>query len=185
MAANQPHWPHEWLMTDERIGDQLWSAIDALPGGRAGIVFRHYSIGASQREELAARVVSICKKRGLTFAVANDVPLARSLAADLLHNPEADPVTLPFSRSAHTFDEAQAAWRSGAQLIFLSPIFATRSHPEREPMPREVAKGIIAASPVPIIALGGMSRARFNELRQMGFYGWAGIDAWLGAQVRT
>ena len=180
MAANQPQWPHEWLMTDERIGGRLWEAIDALPDGRAGIVFRHHSLAANRREELAVRVATTCKERGLTLAIACDVRLAGSLAAGLVHNPDADPGTLPFSRSAHSFDEARAAWSGGAQLVFLSPIFATRSHPGHEPMTRAEAKGVIAASPVPVIALGGMNRARFSELQQLGFYGWAGIDAWLG-----
>ena len=184
MAANQPQWPREWLMTDERIGDRLWRAIDSLPDGRAGIVFRHYSVAASQRVELAGRIASLCKERGLTLAVARDVPLARSLTADFVHNPDSDPVTLPSSRSAHSFDEAQSAWQGGAHLIFISPIFVTRSHPGRQPLPRAEAKEIIAASPVPVIALGGMNRARFSELQQLGFYGWAGIDAWLGEQIR-
>ena len=45
----------------------------------------------------------------------------------------------------------------------------------------EEAKAIVAASEVPVIALGGVTRDRFAELERDGFYGWAGIDAWLGA----
>ena len=37
MAANQSLWPREWLMTDERIGERLWEAVDGLPPG-AGVV---------------------------------------------------------------------------------------------------------------------------------------------------
>ena len=184
MAANQPQWPREWLMTDERIGDRLWQAVAALPDGQAGIVFRHYSLAADERAEMARRVATTCRDRVLTLAIGRDVSLAGSLGADLAHNPEKDHGTLPASRSAHSFEEAQAAWRSGAQLIFLSPIFATRSHPGQEPLPRAEALEIIAASPVPVIALGGMNRARFSELLELGFYGWAGIDAWLGDQIR-
>lgn len=184
MAANQPQWPREWLMTDERIGNRLWQAIDALPEGNSGIVFRHYSIAADDRAELARRVAAVCQERGLTLAIGRDVSLANSLMAHLIHNPDESLGTLPASRSAHSFDEAQEAWRTGARLIFLSPIFATRSHPGQEPLPRAEAIRVTTASPVPVIALGGMNRARFSELRQ-GFYGWAGIDAWSGGRVRT
>lgn len=180
MAANQPPWPREWLMTDERIGERLWDAIDALPAG-GGIVFRHYATPPKERKEIGARIAGVCSARKLTLAVAGDVELAARLGAQLAHNPAGDPTALPFSRSAHSRDEATTALQSGASLVFLSPLFATRSHPATQPLSREVARAIVAACPVPVIALGGMSRARFQEIGGDGFYGWAGIDAWLGS----
>ena len=178
MTANQPPWPREWLMTDERIGERLWEAVDALPPG-SGVLFRHYA--AAEREAIAARVASICRTKSLILAVAGDVKLAKELGARLVHNPRNEPEDLPFSRSAHSFEEAASAGEAGASLIFLSPIFPTRSHPGRQPLDREEAKAIVAASQVPVIALGGMTRERFAERERDGFYGWAGIDAWLGA----
>lgn len=179
MAANQPPWPREWLMTDERMGDRLWEAIDGMPSG-SGVVFRHYTTSEQERAKLVARVVEICRGRGLILAIARDVRLARELGAQLVHNPAANPAGLPFSRSAHSLTEARAACTSGASLIFLSPMFPTRSHPGAQPLSREDARAIVAACQVPVIALGGMSRLRFAELEGDGFYGWAGIDAWLG-----
>ena len=185
MAANQPPWPREWLMTDERIGDGLWRAIEALPVGSAGLVFRHYSLASEERAFLGQRVSDVCRERGLTLAIGHDGALARSLKAQLVHNPTGDPDDRPVSRSAHSFSEAEQAWNAGASLVFLSPIFATRSHPGRKPLGRDDARHIIAASPIPVIALGGMNRSRFSEVEQDGYYGWAGIDAWLSDQVRT
>jgi thiamine-phosphate pyrophosphorylase len=179
MAANQPLWPHEWLMTDERIGELLWEAVDRLPPG-AGVVFRHYETPAHERVMLASRVADLCLKRGLTLAISRDVALAELLNARLVHNPASDPGALPFSRSAHLLEETRTGCELGASLIFLSPLFPTRSHPGEEPLPREIARAIVAGCPVPVIALGGMSGARFEEVRGDGFYGWAGIDAWLG-----
>jgi thiamine-phosphate pyrophosphorylase len=167
-------------MTDERIGERLWEAMDALPRG-GGVVFRHYSLGRDERKTTAVRVAEICRERGLMLAVAGDVALAEELGGLLVHNPAGEPGALPFSRSAHSSDEGEAAWRAGASLIFLSPMFATRSHPGAEPMSREVSRAMVATCPVPVIALGGMDRSRFEELRRDGFYGWAGIDAWLGS----
>jgi len=40
------------------------------------------------------------------------------------------------------------------------------------------------AAGVPAIALGGMDALKFARLRSEGFYGWAGIDAWLGESIR-
>ena len=180
MDANQPPWPREWLMTDERIGERLWDALGALPRG-GGVVFRHYSLKIDERAVLARQVAERCRQRELVLAVANDVRLAEELGARLVHNPAGDAGDLPISRSAHSMHEAKVAWGAGASLLFLSPIFATRSHPGAQPISRDEARAIVATCPVPVIALGGMTRARFEELRANGFYGWAGIDAWLGA----
>lgn len=168
-------------MTDERIGELLWQAIDALPRG-GGVVFRHYTADSTDRIELARHVVRKCREKGLLLAVARDVGLAQKLGAPLVHNPDRDAGGLPFSRSAHSLAEARAAWESGAAMIFLSPVFPTRSHPDAEPMSEIEARAIVAASPIPVIALGGMNSARFEEVKPIGFYGWAGIDAWLNAE---
>lgn len=164
-------------MTDERIGERLWEAIEGLPAG-TGVVFRHYSLEADRRGALARRVAETCRARGLTLAIAGDVELAKQLGAPLVHNPTTEPGDLPFSRSAHSVEEAREACEAGASLIFLAPVFPTRSHPERAPLAREVARKIVAACPVPVVALGGVDRTRFEEIRRDGFYGWAGIDAW-------
>lgn len=184
MAANQPPWPREWLMTDERIGELLWPAIDAMPAG-AGIVFRHHATPSEERADLAGRIANLCHGRGLILAVSRDTALAGTLGAALVHNPAADAGKLPFSRSAHGFERAMQASTSGASLIFLSPIHPTRSHPGQQALQREEVRRIIAACEAPLIALGGMNRARFAQIEGEGFYGWAGIDAWLGARIRT
>ena len=183
MAANQPQWPREWLMTDGRLGSRLWEAVRALPRG-SGIVFRHYGMPKEERARLAGQVAAVCRERTLGLAVARDVCLAESLGADLVHNPVGETSILPTSRSAHSLEEAKAAFDAGASLIFLSPIYSTRSHPGRAPLPNDCARRIVAACPIPVIALGGMNRTRFTELEKDGFYGWAGIDAWLG-EART
>jgi thiamine-phosphate pyrophosphorylase len=170
-------------MTDERIGDRLWEALAALPEG-AGVVFRHYATPKDEREALARRVAEICDDCRFTLAIAGNVALARSVGAALVHNPERDPGLLPVSRAAHSLEEARLAVDAGASMIFLSPMFETRSHPDREPLSRAVARQIVAACPVPVIALGGMDQARFDELKSDGFLGWAGIDAWVGSRRR-
>ena len=180
MAANQPPWPREWLMTDERLGERLWGAIEGLPSG-SGVIFRHHATPKIERADLARGVAERCRRRGLTLGMAGDIGLASDVGAQLVHNPIGDAGRLPFSRSAHSLEEAKAASDSGASLIFLSPLYPTRSHRGAAPLSREQARAIVAECPVPVIALGGMSQARFEALRADGFYGWAGIDAWVGA----
>jgi thiamine-phosphate pyrophosphorylase len=166
-------------MTDERMGERLWEAIDRLPIKRAGIVFRHYGLSSGARSVLARRIADICHRRTVTLAIAADVELARTLRADLVHNPTEPLSDLPFSRAVHSIDEAKGASSEGASLVFVSPVFPTSSHPGRKPLYGARAVQIAKAAGVPAIALGGMDALKFARLEHKGFYGWAGIDAWL------
>lgn len=179
MTARQTGWPHCWLMTDERMGERLWEAIDRLPVGDGGVVVRHYGLPREERARLAKQVAAICRKRGLTFAIAGKVELAVSLGAELVHRPDKLPAGLPFSYPVHSLAEAKAAQADDASLVFVSPIHETRSHPEAEPLGRKLARQIVKACGCPAIALGGMDARKFTLAEKDGFYGWAAIDAWI------
>ena len=185
MTTRQRDWPRQWLMTDERLGKRLWEAIDRLPHGQAGIVFRHYATASEERAKLAEKVAELCHSHGLRLAVARDERLARWVKADLVHNPSAPPKHLPCSYAVHSFDDAEAGRAAGAGLVFVSPVYETRSHPGRRALGIELASRIAGAAGVPAIALGGMDAAKFALLEREGFYGWAGIDDWLGDAIRT
>ncbi|HET6942070.1 MAG TPA: thiamine phosphate synthase [Sphingomicrobium sp.] len=181
MTVRQRPLPRAWLMTDERMGERLWDAIDRLPIKHSGIVFRHYLAPLDVRAALAGRIADICHRRSLTLAIAADTDLARSLGADFVHNPEVIPTDLPFSRSVHSIEEAAAAKADGAALVFVSPVYRTSSHPGRKPLYRPMALRIAKTAGAPAIALGGLNALKFERLEREGFYGWAGIDAWLNA----
>ena len=164
--------PKIWLMTDRRMGKALWSAIERVPRG-GGVVLRHH------RSELvlSKQVAETCATRGLMLAVAGDAALARSIGAAMVHNPAGEADGLLLSRSVHDVDEAQAA--RNADLIFVSPVFATASHPGNAGLGLERAMELARLSGVPAIALGGMDAERGEAAIRVGFYGWAAIDAWL------
>ena len=187
MTANQPSWPRQWLMTDERIGERLWEAIDRLPRGSGGIVFRNYSLDRDKRATLGARIAAMAAKRELVFAVAGSAGLAEGLGAELAHNPDR-PTGLPFSLSVHNEAEAEMARKMGAALAFVSPLFGTRSHPDATSLGVVRASNLARLVGCPAIALGGMDDARFAELDEARpglFYGFAGIDCWLCSRIRT
>ena len=70
------------------------------------------------------------------------------------------------------------AERRGATLIFLAPVFPTRSHPEGRVLGPLRFAVLARQTRLPVIALGGMNAARAKRLGPAGIYGWAGIDAW-------
>lgn len=181
MAPNQPPWPRHWLMTDERIGDLLREAIDRLPEG-AGIVFRHYSLAAEERLALGLSVAELARAKRQVLAVGRSTVLAQALDARLVHNPAAASA-LPFSLSVHNEAEAKAARARGAALVFVSPVFPTRSHPDAPALGVREACRLADIARCPAIALGGMDSDRFLSIDAV-FHGFGGIDCWLAAPSR-
>lgn len=180
MAANQPPWPRQWLMTDERLGDRLWGAVERLPAG-SGIIFRHYSLGEADRLELGLDLAKRAREQNLLLGVAGSRQLAAQLGAALVHNPEG-PGVLPASMAVHNQAAARAAREAGAALAFIAPLFTTRSHPDRPALGIDRAVGLAVLAGCPAIALGGMDELRFAELESAhpgAFHGFAGIDCWL------
>lgn len=157
-------------MTDERLGDGLWAALRRLPRG-SGVVFRHYATPVRERRMLFRRVVRIARARGLVVIRAG----ARAgYGEDGVHGAARGSGlrTAP----AHDRREAVTAVRRGAEVVFVSPVFATRSHPGAEALGARKARRIARGLPVTVIALGGMDARQFRKL--VGFDGWAAIDAW-------
>ncbi len=179
MARRQPP-PRLWLMTDERIGDALWDALERLPR-RSGIVFRHNATAPPARRRLFEAVRKLARRRRLVLVLAGPPKRAIGWRADGVHgrSPHARSAR-PLVRTApvHTRRELLAAMKAGADALLLSPVFATRSHPGR-PVLGPIRFGLIASMPGnrPVIALGGMTARRFRRMRALGAYGWAAIDA--------
>src|SRR3546814_9381748 len=70
--------PTIWLMTDERIGESaLLAAIDRLPKGRAGVIFRHYRTAAAERRALFDRVARMARRRRLVLMLGGTAAQAR------------------------------------------------------------------------------------------------------------
>lgn len=147
-------------MTDERMGDRLFNAIARLPR-RSGIVFRHYSLPKRERKILLERVMKAARHGGHIVTIGGTT-----------HGRRRGCITAP----VHSVREAIAAERDGAQLLFVSPVFATRSHLGAKPLGRSRFGLLTRTSRVPVIALGGMTKRRARSLSAFGIYGWAAID---------
>ena len=167
--------PRLWLMTDERLGEGLLSAVGRLPRG-AGIVFRHYSLPEPERRALFNRVKAIARRRRLMLLLAGPDWQARAWGADGSHGGGRG-LGLR-SAPVHNLAEIRAAERDGADFLFLSPVFPTRSHPGAPALGPEEFARLSRRTRLPVVALGGVNRENADGLSAIGAYGWAGIDAW-------
>jgi thiamine-phosphate pyrophosphorylase len=175
MRRRHPPIPRQWLMTDERMGDALWSALAALPRG-SGVIFRHYSLPLAERRALFREVTKVTRMKQLVLVRAGAGPLGRGEAG--VHG--VGRLVRPGLRTAPAHDRAQAitAIRGGARALFVSPVFATRSHPGARALGPARFGLMTRGLGVPVIALGGMDKRRWRGLRPLGVHGWAAIDAW-------
>ena len=174
MPPRQPL-PRLWLMTDERMPDVM-AAIRALPPG-SGIVFRHNATAIGERRALFKRIRHIATRRRLCLLLAATPALAQAWGADGAHHRSLRQSRGLRSVAVHTPRERMMAARVGADLIFVSPVFATRSHPTVRPL-GPVGTAILAGTArCRAIALGGLSDRNWKRVRRFGFYGWAAIDA--------
>lgn len=178
MPTRQPL-PRLWMMTDQRQGAALFPALRRLPQG-SGIVFRHYSLPEADRRDLFDEVRSIAHRRNQLLLLAGPAEEAMEWGADGSHGRGRGEGLR--SAPVHDVDEMCAAERDGADFLFLSPLFETRSHPGARPLGLARFARLVRRTRLPVIALGGMNGIRARRAERAGAYGWAAIDAWT---VRT
>lgn len=181
-ALNAGPLPSLVLMTDdERLSDP-GGAASRLPHGSL-IVLRARQ--TKRRRALAAELARIARRRKLFLVIANDADLAAS--ADGLHVPQANLGVLAHWRarrpswfltaSAHSLFAVQRAAACGADAVFLSPVFPTRSHPGRPALTPIRLRFMAQCACVPIYALGGIDASNVGRLADAKLAGIAAIGA--------
>lgn len=167
--------PLLWLLSDARNDARLEAALAALPEG-SGFVFRHYHLEHSDRVARFTALALLARKRAHLVVFARDAGMAAALGADGVYGSAecvANSDGLLRLATAHGGAEIQAAARAGADALFLSPVFATRSHPGAIVLGVHGFHVLAQQSPVPVIALGGMTPDRARELA---WPRWGAID---------
>jgi thiamine-phosphate pyrophosphorylase len=168
--------PTLWLMTDERVADdRLLCAVTRLPRG-SGIVMRHYSMDEAERRALFKRLKRIAVRRGLILFLAGNESQALAWGAHGSHGGRGRG-RLPHSAPVHDIGQLRAAERSRADFIFLSPLFATRSHPGALPLGAMRFATLARSARVPVMALGGVAMRHRRLIRALGATGFGAIDA--------
>jgi len=182
-----PPLPTLWLLSDERTGTAgLLGGAARLPRG-SGIILRHYATPAAERKKLFGQLRWIARRRGLLLLLAGAAADARRWGADGVHAPargRRSPGTRPpgaiRSASVHNLAELRRAERQGADIVFLSPLFATRSHPGAPPLGVVRFAAMAGRAQVPVMALGGVGRRHVRLIRQLGAAGYGAIDSLTG-----
>lgn len=171
--------PRVWMMTDPRLGGGLLKAITRLPF-QSGVIYRHYELGPQARHDLFRKVARICRRRGHILLLADKSAIARKWQAAGTHNRTEvrSPARNLRSAPVHSAAEISRARRNNVDIMFLSPIFATRSHPDQAPLGAYQFRRLAAlCGNAKVIALGGMTVQKAMMIKGNLVHGWAAIDA--------
>jgi thiamine-phosphate pyrophosphorylase len=167
--------PNLWLLSDERNDARLEWALATLPPGNA-LVFRHYHLRDKARRQRFDELAALARAGGNLVILSGTAELAQEWGADGIYGPPGKLGRLTGLlrlATAHDAVEITLANRAGADGVFLSPVFPTRSHPGGGCLGVSVFHAIAAQAEMPVIALGGMTAKRARELD---WPRWAAID---------
>ncbi len=167
--------PLLWLLSDARNDARLEAALAALPAG-SGFVFRHYHLAEPARRARFAALADHARAREHMVILAASPDCARDWGADGIYGAAAQVAGasgLLRLATAHDGAEIQAAAAARCDGLFLSPVFATRSHPGARLLGIHGFHVLAQQSRVPVIALGGMDAAR---ARALAWPRWGAID---------
>jgi thiamine-phosphate pyrophosphorylase len=165
------------LMTDDRKADWV-RAAHALPDGSVVVV---RAPDAGRRRALAEQLYGLAR-----LLIAGDPGLAEEIGAAGLHLPEGRMREAGHWRARHpdwiitSSAHSLRALMHVAHLdaVFLSPVFATTSHPGTKPLTPVRAAMIAAQAQAPVYALGGVT-VRNGMLLAPAFSGIAAITSLL------
>lgn len=184
-AGHTPLPPLLYMTDETRVPNPLAAINQLAPGG--GVIFRHYA--SANRQELAIKIKVLCDKNKLVFLIAGDPDLAQQLDADGLHLPEyllntpslnvrlwrRRPNKL-LTAAIHSSKSLQKCCALGVDAALASPVFPTKSHPRQKTLGVLGLTKIALKSPIPLYALGGITKINAPELLKSPVIGIAGIS---------
>ena len=155
-------------------GELLAQAAAAIRGGAGIVQLRENELpfGEFLRElSIINDNVEIARLTGADGVHVGQEDMAAARARELL-----GPGRL-IGVSAHTVEEARAAYEMGADYLGTGAAFVTGTKADAKPIERGTIRAITSAVPIPVVAIGGITAANLPELRSLGLAGAAVASA--------
>jgi thiamine-phosphate pyrophosphorylase len=170
-------------------GNQALQAAGlALEGGATVLQYRDKQGGTRSMWQQAQALRHLCHRRGVPLLVNDRLDIALAVDAAGVHLGQGDlPVAVArrvlgpqavIGVSVLTLAEALHAADEGADYVSVSPLFATATKPDAGPPAGLAQLALIARhSPLPVIAIGGISAANAADAIAAGAAGVAVVSA--------
>ena len=158
-----------------------------ISGGATIVQLREKDVSHERRCELARRVLKVCRAAGVPLLIDDDVACAAEVGADGVHVGQQDmacaqaraalgPGAL-IGVSASTPAEARAALEAGADYLGAGAVWSTPTKTDAEALGVEGLAGVCAATPLPVVAIGGIKAENTPQLAPTGASGIAVVSA--------
>ena len=160
----------------------------AIKGGADTIQFRQKMGSTKRLIEIALHIKELCYKENAIFIVNDRVDVAMAVDADGVHLGQED-LPIPLARkllgkgkiiggSAATPEEVEKCFSEGADYVGFGPVYPTASKTDAGPVSGiRILRKVVQETPLPIIAIGGITSEKVSEVMQAGAYGIAVISA--------
>ena len=164
------------------VDRQMQCLLTALGDGLRLVQLREPDLPAAQRIALVYAATDLCHSFGARVLCHCDSQLAVEAGADGVHltakqllAAEARPDLPLVAASCHDASELAQAARLGLDFVVLGPVKPTASHPDAPAMGWHRWAQLVADSPLPVYALGGLAKDDREAAWQAGGHGIAAI----------
>ena len=169
-------------------GRQLWEQVEeALRGGVTMVQLREKNLPEREFLEEAVRIRKLCRAYHVPFIVNDNVEIARLCGADGVHTGQDDMEVSAVRAilgpdkiigvSAKTVEQAVHAWKHGADYLGTGAVFPTGTKADATGISREQLRAVCAAVPLPVAAIGGITKENLSGLSGTGISGIAVVSA--------
>jgi thiamine-phosphate pyrophosphorylase len=171
-------------------GDTEEAVRQAVAGGVNLVQLREPDAGAGELLELTRKLK--VATRGRALLIVNDrIDVANAAEVDGVQIPEDGLPTRAarglvgrynvIGRSVHDLDAARAAIDEGSDFALVGTIYKSTSHPDVKPAGIKLIEEITKDSSFPVLAIGGITADKVEEVVKAGAAGVAVISAIAGA----
>lgn len=181
--------PGEYLITpdDLEVPQMLRGIQKAIAGGIKLVQLRAPNMYDPKYRDVAVDAAGLCAGKAQLMLKGplewlGDFPSAGwHLTSEQLRKYAANGRPFPKERwlaaSCHNAEELALAEQMGVDFVTLSPVQATQTHPEAQPLGWDAAQQLIEGFNRPVFLLGGVGAAERERAWRIGAQGVAGIRA--------
>lgn len=177
-------------------GQTLRQQVEAaLQGGVTCVQLREKQLDRENFIHLGRTIGCLCQRYGVPLIINDDLEVALACGADGVHVGQDDlPVEEVRRRvgdrmivgvSAHNPEEARRAYAGGADYLGAGAVFGSTTKTNVTPLAHDTLRAICDAVPIPVVAIGGITRENLPRLAGTGVAGVAVVSAIFAADDIT
>lgn len=177
-------------------GQTLEQQVEAaLQGGVTCVQLREKQLDREQFIQLGRSIGCLCRRYGVPLFINDNLEVALACGADGVHVGQDDlPVeevrrrvgdNLIVGVSAHNPEEARRAYAGGADYLGTGAVFGSTTKTNVTALSHETLRAICDAVPIPVVAIGGITRDNLPRLAGTGVAGVAVVSGIFAADDIT